>query len=229
MKTLRTVALGVLTCLFLTGCASYRLGVEFDWLGGGTVRQTLNLDPLLIQMGGETLEKLFDKLTRRVEALGGRSTRETNQLQLDLPFENGRDLEGKVNVLLGQPLLADGRGLPTKPITSSPVLRLETSEYFLWTTYQFNAELDLQSAVLPLGAWTPGLPQLEFALTTPLPALKSNSDEQSVNTLIWRIRPGQTNRLEATFVVLNLPVSLSLVAATVALGWMVWRRQRVLP
>lgn len=229
MKTLRTVALSVLTCILLTGCASYRLGVEFGWLGGGTVRQTLNLDPLLVQMGGEALEKLFDKLTRRVEALGGRSARATDQLQLDLPFENGQDLERKVNVLLGQPLLTDGRALPTEPITSARVLRLETVEYFLWTTYQLNAELDLQSAVLPLGAWTPGLPQLEFALTTPLPALKSNSAEQSMNTLLWRIRPGQTNRLEATFVVLNLPVSVSLIAVAAALGWLVWRRQRALP
>lgn len=239
--------LAVAICpILLTGCIYSRLGVEFNWLGGGSVVQTLKIDRSLVQAGGSELEKLMQGLVRRTQELGGETRRQSDSLQLSIPFKDEADFRRKANLFLGQPLAAPVAPAPPTPTLPAPVntepvitnrlppvpttatpLQLTTSDYWLWTTHRIAADLDLR---VPLGATfravAPGLLQLEFALTTPLPASASNSDFQEGQTLIWQIEPGQLNRLEAEFVIPNVALLVLLTGVGVVLV-LLWNRRRV--
>lgn len=227
-------------CAFLvSGCVSYRLGVAFDWWGGGSVEQLLTIDSTLLQAGGTQAEQLIAGLRRRTAELGGTSERSGDQLRLTIPFTSGDDLEQKLNRSLGQPLQTKSPSValpapttsalkqtPTAPATGP--LRLVARDYWLWSDYQISADLDLRS---PFGAvrtvnLVPGLLQIEFVLSTPLPALRSNSQQQQGQTLIWQIQPGEVNHLEASFVVPNLAlIGLLVLVAALVLFTLLRRRQ----
>ncbi|MBW4699307.1 MAG: DUF3153 domain-containing protein [Aphanocapsa lilacina HA4352-LM1] len=238
----------LLGALLLSGCVSYRLGISFNWLGGGTVEQILAVDRNLVEAGGEQLDTLVAGLERRTAELGGTSERTVERLRLRIPFEDGADLESKLNRFLGRPLetaarptaqaapavLSGTAPLPAvlakdPPASSTPgPLQLVQRDRWLWSEYDVSADLDLRSpfGTVRVGNWISGLIQLEFALTTPLPAFRSNSDEQQGQTLLWRIRTGEINHLEASFIVPNLPLVGLICLGVLALAVLAWQQRK---
>lgn len=228
---LRLASLLALSALLLTGCVHYRLGVEFDWLGGGRVAQVLNVDESLMAAGGAQLNQLTHGLEQRTRALGGYTERKGNQILLVIPFHNPAELGEKVNLFLGQPLTSRQTTLPeaTVPVRSrSRPFEIQSQDRWLWTEYRLGGDLDLR---IPLAPGVPagmmsalGMLRLEFALTTPLSATASNSNRQEGTTLLWEIFPGQLNHLEASFTLPNWPLLVLLALLAIGSATVLWRK-----
>jgi len=245
----RSVAALCASAVLLSGCVHYRLGVEFDWLGGGRVAQTLDIDSALVRSDEPELAALAGRLQQRTEALGGQVVRDGTRLALTIPFRSPGELSEKFNRFIGEPLASPPQSArpsaaaaaPVLPPASSPRLapakavdggdqpfRVQVRDRFLWTEYDLATDLDLrvpidQSAALTVLSTTGAL-KLEFALTTPLAAFASNSDLQEGNTLTWRLVPGQINRLQASFLVPGWPMPALVLVLLAAL--LVWRLGR---
>lgn len=205
---LRVFWIILIAALFLSGCVKYDVGVHYDGQNHGTIVQHVRLSDRLTSFSDAPQEWLRS-VEQRTKQLGGRVKRLSNQeLVVRIPFSNGADLQEKFNQFFQTEAASVGDsaaelGLPE--ITSH--LTLTESNLLLLERNRLSFDLDLRSLGVLSSSGnllvSPGsLIDLEFSLDTPWGARSVNSSSEAVRQgkqLVWTLKPGQTNHLEAIF------------------------------
>ncbi|MEG5018609.1 MULTISPECIES: DUF3153 domain-containing protein [unclassified Microcoleus] len=221
----------------VTGCVQYDVGVNFESQTRGEIVQHIKLGERLTSFSSETVAEWLKSVERRVRLLDGKTKRVSpTEVLVTIPFNNGAELQDKFNQFYN----------PIAPTTKSLVSsRLETdlpkfeshlsvkqNNLLLVLRNRLSLELDLRSLSLlssngSLLLSPGGLLELDFSLNTPwgaesietvAGALVPESYQQG-KQLVWKLKPGEVNYLEAIFWIPS-PVGIGalIIALFVAAG-----------
>jgi hypothetical protein len=221
---LRVFWIILIAALFLSGCVKYDVGVHYDSQNHGTIVQHVRLSDRLTSFSDAAQEWLHS-VEQRTKQLGGRVKRVSHQeLLVTIPFNNGADLQEKFNRFFQAEAEASVGDSPAElglpELTSH--LTLTESNLLLLERNRLSFDLDLRSLGVLSSSGnvlvSPGsLIDLEFSLNTPWGARSVNSSSEAVRQgkqLIWTLKPGEVNHLEAIF---WIPSPLGIGSVAIAL------------
>lgn len=212
----------------LSGCAQYRLGLQFNWNASGTITQNLELEPALVRLAGFPYEQFVRSIKKRAEGLGGKvDAVQEGKLAIQIPFKDPNELETKFNKFFNEPLVLASRAvqkyqpvqyLQAQNALPAPMTKFSVQDqsWFLVDAYVLTYDVDLTQTSIPLPSGNlltinpAQLVKLEFALSLPFSPWQSNASRSENGVLIWDVIPGQNNRITATFLLPNLWAGLAL-------------------
>lgn len=213
--------------LLLSGCVRYDVGVNFVDANHGTITQHVRLDDQITGVSRATAALWLDQLAEQTQQLGGQVNYPSAQeLVMTIPFYNVKDLNRKFDQFFQA--ITDQR-LADQP-SAQPLSRfqIQTRNFILWQRHQLTYDLDL-SALSIIPTITPtkafvidpqALLNLELTLNTPWgaePTLREDALPATIRRqgqLVWLLKPGKINHLEASF---SLPSPLGIGAAVIAI------------
>lgn len=240
LKGLRVLIIMGLASLLLGGCVQSDIGIEFNDQTHGKIVQHIRLAEQVTNLGSDALDEWLPSLRRRAKLLNGKAKQLSNQeIEVTIPFYNGADLQRKFTAFFNPITPPSSKSLPATegqlPQFSSD-LGLKQNNLIFALRNRINLELDLTSLALVstedsviVGA--ENLIELEFRLITPWGAKvigDPNSDSYPPTTkaegkyVVWTLKPGEINRLEAIFWVPS-PVGIgsAIIAIFVYLGFLI--------
>lgn len=216
---------------FLTGCVRYDVGVNFEGQHRGAIIQQIKLGEQLTSFSQSEAEKWLRSIERRARKLQGKTQRvSTQEIVVTIPFSNGEELESKFNQFFNpspqqasQSAKADAIDL----VQLDSQMRLNQNNFLLVQRNHLRLSLDLRA----LGVLStednvlvsPGsLLDLKFSLKTPWGARSQKKAENAITPaispkgrlLVWQLKPGQVNDIEAVF---WLPSPLGIGTIVIAL------------
>jgi Protein of unknown function (DUF3153) len=222
----------------VTGCVQYDVGVNFDSQTRGEIVQHIKLGERLTSFSSETVGDWLKSVEQRVRLLDGKTKRISDrEVLVKIPFNNGAELEDKFNQFYN-PIAQTAKSRVASPLeTDLPKfeshLNVKQNNLLLVLRNRLSLELDLRSLSLLSSNGSPllspgGLLELDFSLNTPwgaeniettvAGALVPQSYQQG-KQLVWKLKPGELNYLEATFWIPS-PVGIGalIIALFVAAG-----------
>jgi hypothetical protein len=212
LKQSRIFGIAMIATLLLSGCVQYDIGINFDNPNQGEILQHIRLSNL----NSASTQQWLKTLENKARQLQGSTQSLNNQdLTLRIPFTNALDLESKFNEFLQvstQQIDASDDSLATNLSGLASHFKMTQHNFIVLVQNHLNYDLNLQPLAL-LPTQNQGLLssntfiQLEFSLSTPWGAHGTNalsngdvlSPLEQGRTLIWELRPGQLNHLEADF------------------------------
>ena len=228
---LRVIWMMVLAALLLSGCVKYDAGINVENLHNGEIVQHIKLGEQLTSFSKSTVQEYLDSIERRARRLEGRTKRlSKDEMVVNIPFNTGAELESKFNEFFN-PSVKKGKLAQTVETVDLPQLeskfKLRQSNLLLFVRNKLIYDVDLRSlGVLSSNGSvivSPGsLFDLEFSLHT---SAKVKSIEKSANAitplisdeghkLVWTLKPGELNHIEAVF---WLPSPIGIGALVIAL------------
>ncbi|MCC3426521.1 MAG: DUF3153 domain-containing protein [Microcoleus sp. PH2017_01_SCD_O_A] len=222
----------------VTGCVQYDVGVNFDSQTHGAMVQHIKLGERLTSFSSETVGDWLKSVEKRARLLDGKTKRlSEREVIVTIPFNNGAELEDKFNQFYN-PIAQTAKSRVASPLeTDLPKfeshLSVKQNNLLLVLRNRLSLELDLRSLALVSSNGSPllnpgGLLELDFSLNTPwgaenisttvAGALVPQSYQQG-KQLVWKLKPGEVNYLEATFWIPS-PVGIGalIIALFVAAG-----------
>ncbi len=222
----------------VTGCVQYDVGVNFESQTRGEIVQHIKLGERLTSFSSETVADWLKSVEQRVRLLDGKTKRLSDrEVLVRIPFNNGAELEDKFNQFYN-PIAQTNKSRVASPLeTDLPKfeshLNVKQNNLLLVLRNRLSLELDLRSLSLLSSNGSPllspgGLLELDFSLNTPwgaeniettvAGALVPQSYQQG-KQLVWKLKPGELNYLEATFWIPS-PVGIGalIIALFVAAG-----------
>ena len=222
----------------VTGCVQYDVGVNFDSQTRGEIVQHIKLGEKLTSFSSETVGDWLKSVEQRVRLLDGKTKRLSDrEVLVSIPFNNGAELEDKFNQFYN-PIAQTAKSRVTSRLeTDLPKfeshLSVKQNNLLLVLRNRLSLELDLRSLSLlssngSLLLSPGGLLELDFSLNTPWGAenIVTNVAGALVpasyaegKQLVWKLKPGELNYLEATFWIPS-PVGIGalIIALFVAAG-----------
>lgn len=222
----------------VTGCVQYDVGVNFDSQTRGAIVQHIKLGERLTSFSSETVADWLKSVEQRVRLLDGKTKRlSEREVIVTIPFNNGAELEKKFNQFYN-PIAQTAKSRVASPLeTDLPKfeshLSVKQNNLLLVLRNRLSLELDLRSLALVSSNGSPllspgGLLELDFSLNTPWGAenIETNvagalvpQSYQQGKQLVWKLKPGEVNYLEAMFWVPS-PVGIGalIIALFVAAG-----------
>ncbi len=222
----------------VTGCVQYDVGVNFDSQTRGAIVQHIKLGERLTSFSSDTVADWLKSVESRVRLLDGKTKRlSEREVIVTIPFNNGADLEKKFNQFYN-PIAPTAKSRVASPLdTDLPKfeshLSVKQNNLLLVLRNRLSLELDLRSLSLLSSNGSPllspgGLLELDFSLNTPWGAesIETNvagalvpESYQQGKQLVWKLKPGEVNYLEATFWIPS-PVGIGalIIALFVAAG-----------
>ncbi len=217
--------------LFLSGCVRDDVTLTFRDANHGSMTQQVRLSPQLTGVSRAAAELWLDKLAQQTESLGGKVQHGSpREWTLTVPFYNVQDLTHKFAAL--SEAVVGSQMSSAESAASLSRLTVHTNNLILWQRYRLRYDLDLRSLSLVPGASDAKTllinPQelfnLEFRLKTPWGAeVPADADALTPavqsHTLVWMLKPGQFNHLEALFWVPSpIGIGLLIIVGLVLLG-----------
>jgi Protein of unknown function (DUF3153) len=221
----------------VTGCVQYDVGVNFESQTRGEIVQHIKLGERLTSFSSETVAEWLKSVERRVRLLDGKTKRlSQTEVLVRIPFNNGAELQDKFNQFYN-PIAQTAKSRIASPLeTDLPKfeshLNVKQNNLLLVLRNRLSLELDLRSLSLlssngSLLLSPGGLLELDFSLNTPwgaksietvAGALVPESYQQG-KQLVWKLKPGAINYLEAIFWIPS-PVGIGalIIALFVAAG-----------
>src|SRR4028118_20140 len=221
----------------VTGCVQYDVGVNFESQTRGEIVQHIKLGERLTSFSSETVGEWLKSVERRVRSLDGKTKRlSQTEVLVRIPFNNGAELQDKFNQFYN-PIAQTAKSRVASPLeTDLPKfeshLNVKQNNLLLVLRNRLSLELDLRSLSLlssngSLLLSPGGLLELDFSLNTPwgaksietvAGALVPESYQQG-KQLVWKLKPGEINYLEAIFWIPS-PVGIGalIIALFVAAG-----------
>jgi len=221
----------------VTGCVQYDVGVNFESQTRGEIVQHIKLGERLTSFSSETVAEWLKSVERRVRLLDGKTKRlSQTEVLVRIPFNNGAELQDKFNQFYN-PIAQTAKSRVASPLeTDLPKyeshLNVKQNNLLLVLRNRLSLELDLRSLSLlssngSLLLSPGGLLELDFSLNTPwgaesietvAGALVPESYQQG-KQLVWKLKPGEINYLEAIFWIPS-PVGIGalIIALFVAAG-----------
>ncbi|OLP18835.1 hypothetical protein BST81_08715 [Leptolyngbya sp. 'hensonii'] len=238
---LRLLWVILLALLCLSGCVRYDTGITFHSPTSGELVQQVHLDEQLTTLNQKAVQQWLGNLEQQARQLQGITRRQQNgDLTLTIPFFNGADLERKFNRFLDTAIRNDF--LASNLSTTEPLkaqLKLAQSNFLLVQRHHLIYDIDLRPlASLATNSLTDSdrpLLKLDFSLNTPwgarsLAQTLAPIGRSSGPQLIWTLKPGQENRLEAVFWLPDpLGIGTLIIVLMVAGGIYVKSRLQPLP
>ena len=202
----------------VTGCVQYDVGVNFDSQTHGEIVQHIKLGERLTSFSSETVADWLKSVERRAKLLDGKTKRiSEREVLVTIPFNNGAELEDKFNQFYN-PIAPTAKSRVASPLeTDLPKfeshLKVKQNNLLLALRNRLTWELDLRSLSLLSSNGSPllspgGLLELDFSLNTPWGAENIQTpvngalvpeSYQEGKQLVWKLKPGEVNYLEATF------------------------------
>jgi len=231
LRTPRLVWIMLLaSSLLLSGCVQYDVLVNFDNPNHGEIVQHIKLGERLTSFSGEPVQEWLNSIEARARQLQGKTKRSNQEITVTIPFNNGAELEAKFNEFFNptgnkksQSVTTTATELPT--IDSQ--LSLTQNNLLLLLRNRLSYDLDLRSlSLISTNAKVSVSPteilELEFRLNTPWGARSIEKAENAIHPesgkkgrqLVWTLKPGQLNHLEAVF---WLPSPIGIGAIVIAL------------
>ena len=221
----------------VTGCVQYDVGVNFESQTRGEIVQHIKLGERLTSFSSETVAEWLKSVERRVRLLDGKTKRlSQTEVLVRIPFNNGAELQDKFNQFYN-PIAQTAKSRVASPLeTDLPKfeshLNVKQNNLLLVLRNRLTLELDLRSLSLLFSNGSlllspGGLLELDFSLNTPwgaksietvAGALVPESYQQG-KQLVWKLKPGEINYLEAIFWIPS-PVGIGalIIALFVAAG-----------
>ncbi|MEG4625489.1 DUF3153 domain-containing protein [Microcoleus sp. w1-18aA5] len=221
----------------VTGCVQYDVGVNFESQTRGEIVQHIKLGEKLTSFSSETVAEWLKSVESRVRLLDGKTKRVSpTEVLVRIPFNNGAELQDKFNQFYN-PIAPTTKYREASPLeTDLPKfeshLSVKQNNLLLMLRNRLSLELDLRSLSLlssngSLLLSPGGLLELDFSLNTPwgaesietvAGALVPESYQQG-KQLVWKLKPGEVNYLEAIFWIPS-PVGIGalIIALFVAAG-----------
>lgn len=241
---MRVIWVMMLAALLLSGCVKYDAGVHFEGEHRGEIVQHIKVGEQLTSFSGESAQEWLDSIERRARQLQGKTRRVSKQeLTVTIPFYSGAELEDKFNQFFN-PTDKKGSKAATVGGVDLPDIKSHLSvnqgNFIFWVRNKLTYDLDLRSlAVLSNNGnaiVSPGsLINLEFSLTTPGGAKSVETGANAINPvsqkgrqLVWTLKPGEINHLEAVFWLPSpLGIGALIIALFVALG--IYLKEKAFP
>jgi hypothetical protein len=235
----------LLAALMLTGCVQYDVEININSANQGEILQHIRLDERLTAFSNESAQQWLDSIDRRTRNLDGKVHRISDrELLVSIPFSSGTELETKFNeffqpsVSTTQPPNAASLDLPNL----ASQVHFTQYNFFLVQRAKLSYDLDL-SALGILAAdgnlliGPSSLLDLTFRLNTPWGAKnlvvqgdrstrtgnptssKPTAVQKEGRYLVWTLKPGQPNHVEAAFWLPNpLGIGTLIIALLVLVG-----------
>ncbi|MEG4211512.1 DUF3153 domain-containing protein [Microcoleus sp. S13_B4] len=221
----------------VTGCVQYDVGVNFESQTRGEIVQHIKLGERLTSFSSETVGDWLKSVERRVRLLDGKTKRlSPTEVIVRIPFNNGAELQDKFNQFYN-PVAPTTKSRIASPLeTDLPKfeshLNVKQNNLLLVLRNRLSLELDLRSLSLlssngSLLLSPGGLLELDFSLNTPWGAESVETvagalvpeTYQQGKQLVWKLKPGEVNYLEAIFWIPS-PVGIGalIIALFVAAG-----------
>ncbi|MBD2091024.1 DUF3153 domain-containing protein [Microcoleus sp. FACHB-1515] len=219
---LRIAVLALIASFFLSGCVNYDVGVNFSSQTSGEIVQQIRLGEQLTSFSDAVAQAWLQSIQKRSRSLGGRTRRiNPQELLVKIPFSNGAELAEKFNAFF-QPVPQSDEDKTGIPELRSQ-LHLSQNNFLLIERDRLRLDVDLRplSVISANGnvLISPGeLLTLQFRLNTPwgakqVEAIGAEAQQQG-KQLVWKLKSGAENHLEAVFWV---PSSLGIGTVAIAL------------
>jgi hypothetical protein len=213
---LRVLWVILLASLLLSGCVNYEVGVNFEGEHKGKIVQHIQLGEQLTNFSNSQAQEWVKSIERRAQQLEGKTKRLSNQdIIVTIPFNSGAELESKFNQFFN-PVVNKGSSSKTVETVDLPKFdskfHLHQGNFLFWQRNQLSYDLDLRSlGVLSANGniiISPGsLLDLQFSLESPWGARSIEKADNAItpevydngHQLVWTLKPGQLNHLEAVF------------------------------
>jgi hypothetical protein len=213
---LRVLWVILLASLLLSGCVNYEVGVNFEGEHKGKIVQHIQLGEQLTNFSNSQAQEWVKSIERRAQQLEGKTKRLSNQdIIVTIPFNSGAELESKFNQFFN-PVVKEGSSSKTVETVDLPKFdskfHLNQGNFLFWQRNQLSYDLDLRSlGVLSANGniiISPGsLLDLQFSLESPWGARSIEKADNAItpevydngHQLVWTLKPGQLNHLEAVF------------------------------
>ncbi|MEG4997626.1 DUF3153 domain-containing protein [Microcoleus sp. B4-D4] len=222
----------------VTGCVQYDVGVNFQSQTRGEIVQHIKLGEKLTSFSSETVGDWLNSVEQRVRLLNGKTKRlSETEVMVTIPFNNGAELQNKFNKFYN-PIAQTTKNHPVASKLETDLPKFEShmdvkqNNLLLVLRNRLSLELDLRSLSLlssngSLLLSPGGLLELEFSLNTPWGAESMETVAGAIvpeiyregKQLVWKLKPGEINYLEATFWIPS-PVGIGalIIALFVAAG-----------
>lgn len=213
--------------VFLTGCAQYDVGINFNSPHQGNIVQHITIGQQLNNFDRIDVKKWLNSVESRSRSLQGRVKKfNSEELLVTIPFHNGQELASKFNQLFHSEI----------PVTSAvatsenPDLTKLNSQFSLQQSNLVLVERNSLDLVIDLRALdilthqgkilvdSDRLIDLEFQLNTPWLAYSKAEgnalqpiSKSKTKQLVWHLQPGEINHIKAVFW-LPSPLGLGTVA-----------------
>lgn len=240
MGRLRVFWVILLVAGLLSGCVNYDVGVNFEGVHRGKFVQHIKLEERLTNFSSAQVEDWLKSIEQRAKQLNGKIQRISDQeIVVTIPFSSGKELESKFNQFFN-PVTQKDIAVKDKKALDLPnfnsKVHLNQGNFFFWQRTHFSYDLDLRSLGVVSNSGnvvvSPGsILDLRFSLETPWGARSIENTENAIapevdaqgHTLIWTLKPGQLNHLEAVFW-LPSPLGIGiLVIVLIVLGGYYWK------
>ena len=224
---LRLLWIILVAFLLLSGCVRDDVDLSFRDANHGTLTQHIRLSSKLVGISQVAADLWLEKLSEQTAQMGGKAQHPSErEWVLTMPFNNVQDLGQKFKQFQGLVDRQSGQSSGLKPVSN---LQITTNNLIIWQRHHLSYDLDLRSlGVLPNVKNTAtvlidpkDLLVLEFELKTPwgarLPKVVA-ADTLSPKVcrkgrqLVWMLKPGAANHLEAVF---WLPSSVGIGSAII--------------
>ncbi|MBW4642175.1 MAG: DUF3153 domain-containing protein [Goleter apudmare HA4340-LM2] len=209
------VCLVVLASLLLSGCVKYDVGVNFNNSNSGALVQHIKLGERLTSFSGDYVYEWLNSIERRARKLEGKAERVSpEEIIVTIPFTNGEELQTKFNEFFNSRSNQQAESVSSESNSELPKIEsnllLEQNNFLLLVRNHLIYDLDLRSLSLIASKGNvlanPGsILDLEFSLQAPwgatnLPIAENAIEpEKNNNQLVWQLRPGELNHIEAVF------------------------------
>jgi len=206
--------------VLLTGCVRYDVGINFPHQHHGEITQHITLGQRLTSLSQTEATKWLNSIEQRAKLLKGKTDHVSErEIIVTIPFSNSQELEEKFNQFFDP-----SSSFKIKNAANPDDLKLLQLDSKLAVTEQdwfFLAQKNLKLTVdlRALGVLSeqgniivsPGsLVDIDFALNTPFGGQSIDDEsllnppvEKVSNQLIWHLKPGEINTIEAVFWVPN--------------------------
>lgn len=245
MKVIRILIITFLTSILLSGCVDYEMGINFDSQTHGAIIQHIKLAKKLKTFSGEIVEEWLNSVEDRVRALEGKTKRiSQSEIEAIIPVNNALDLEEKFNKFFNPTQAENVINSSKSPATNLPQLNsqihVNQNNFFLALRNRFSLEFDLRSLsfISPNNARDAGNSEevldLEFSLTTPWGFRNLEANGKAIayledgHQVIWTLKPGEINSLEAVFWVPS-PIGIGAVVIILFVATGNFLKYKVLP
>lgn len=204
----------VLVVSLLSSCVRYDVGVNFDNPHRGEIVQHIKLGERLTTFSGDSALEWLNSIERRARQLQGKVKRLSNEeIAVTIPFNNGAELEAKFNEFFNPASKKNSSAVTTEELpTIDSHFKLNQNNLLLLLRNKLSYDLDLRSLSListnnSVLANPGSILDLEFSLNTPWGAKSIEKDSNAVHPenyqngrqLVWILKPGQLNHVEAVF------------------------------
>lgn len=225
----------LLASLLLSGCVQYDVGVNFKGQHHGTIVQHIKLEERLTNFSNDQITEWLKSIERRAKQLQGKTKRLSNQeLVVTIPFSSGKELESKFNQFFNPTAQkkSQSQAVETADLPKlDSKFKINQGNFIFWQRNRLSYDLDLRS----LGVLSTkgnvivspsSLLNLQFSLETPWGARSLDKTAEAIapdvyehgHQLVWTLKPGEINHIEAVFW-LPSPLGIgSLVIVLLVLG-----------